>query len=355
MKQPIIISGPCSAETYEQLESTALELKKFIGNFIFRAGLWKPRTRPGNFEGVGEKGLSWLQKIQYEHHLKCATEIATPKHLELCIEHGITHLWIGARTVANPFSVQELANAISNKKDITVYVKNPIHEDPELWIGAIERIKKAGIENVMAIHRGFSQLSVSAFRNNPLWNIPIQLKAKMPELKIICDISHISGTPELLFQTAQQAMDLNMDGLMIETHIKPQEAWSDSEQQITPKELKSILGKLKIRNENSGDIIFTSKLEELRSKIDELDMELIKIMNKRMAISRKIGKYKEENNVTILQIERWKNILKTQIEMGNVSGLSEEFIESIYKAIHDESIRVQAEVMNDEKRKFLLK
>lgn len=344
-EKPLLVIGPCSAETEKQVMDTAKEIARTFPNAIYRAGIWKPRTRPGSFEGVGEIGLEWLRNVKKETGLLSSTEVATPEHLELVLKNNIDAIWIGARTVANPFSVQLLADALKGT-DIPVFIKNPINLDAELWLGAIERINRAGIKKIVAIHRGFHSLKQSEYRNQPHWEIPIHLKTKASSIPIICDVSHISGSTNLLFQTGQKAMDLNMDGLMIETHINPKKALSDAEQQITPKQLVQLISKLIVRTENSEDVFFKNRLEELRNQIDLLDKEMLNLITRRMAVSKKIGSYKEENNVTILQIRRWKKILKEQKENGHLAGLSEEFIEKLFDAIHDESIRVQNEVMN---------
>ncbi|MFZ4612399.1 MAG: chorismate mutase [Bacteroidia bacterium] len=344
-EKPLLIAGPCSAESEEQVVETAKQIAKYFPHAIYRAGIWKPRTRPGSFEGIGEIGLEWLATAKQETGLLNSTEIATPEHLEKCLKNKIDTVWIGARTVANPFSVQILADALKGI-DIPVFIKNPINLDLELWLGAIERINRAGIKKIIAIHRGFHSIKQSEYRNQPHWEIPIHLKTKATNIPLVCDVSHISGTPDLLHQTAQKALDLNMDGLMIETHINPKIALSDAEQQITPKQLVSLVSKIIVRTENSEDIFFKNRLEELRSQIDNLDAELLNLLSRRMTISKKIGSYKEENSVTILQIRRWKKILKTQKEIGFLAGLSEEFIQKIFDNIHDESIRVQNEVMN---------
>jgi chorismate mutase len=349
-EKPILMVGPCSAESEKQVMDTAKLIAKNFPHAIYRAGVWKPRTRPGSFEGIGEIGLEWLGKVKQETGLLTSTEIATPDHLEKCLKHNIDIVWIGARTVANPFSVQILADALKGI-DIPVFIKNPINLDLELWLGAIERINRVGIKKIVAIHRGFHSLKQSEFRNQPHWEIPIHLKTKATSIPMICDVSHISGTPDLLHQTAQKAMDLNMDGLMVETHINPKLAMSDAEQQITPKQLVSLISKIRIRTENSEDVFFKNRLDELRNQIDNLDAELLNLLSRRMTISKKIGTYKEENNVTILQIRRWKKILKTQKENGFLAGLSEEFIQNIFNHIHDESIKVQNEVMNKNTQK----
>ncbi len=343
--KPIVVAGPCSAETEEQVLETARLIKKTFPSFIYRAGLWKPRSRAGNFEGVGVKGLKWLQEVQKQHQIKVCTEVANVKHVEACLKHGIDILWIGARTTANPFSVQEIANALKGV-DIPVMVKNPISDDLDLWIGALERLNLVGINKIIAIHRGFYSPKENEFRNQPLWEMPIRLKATLPDLTIICDPSHITGNPKLLPQIAQKALDLDMDGLMIETHINPKIALSDAAQQITPAHLKKIIDALVVRNQFSSNVKFKNKLEHLREEIDGLDDELVDLLARRMVIAKKIGKYKKDNHVTILQIRRWKKILQTQTKHGKMVGFDPEFIKQLFNLIHDESIKVQTEVMN---------
>jgi chorismate mutase len=304
VKKPLIISGPCSAETEKQVIATAIELAKTNRVNVLRAGIWKPRTRPNTFEGVGEKGLAWLKKAGVETGLPVATEVANAQHVDACLKNGIDILWIGARTTVNPFSVQEIADAVKGV-DIPVFVKNPINPDLQLWMGALERINNAGITKIAAIHRGFSSFEKTPFRNAPKWEIAIELKTICPELDIICDPSHIAGNRALLPFIAQKALDLDMNGLMIESHIHPQTALSDASQQITPDALFQMLNELTIRESTSINKEFKSQLESLRTMIDELDEEIIQKMASRMKIAEKIGEYKKENNVTILQVKRW--------------------------------------------------
>lgn len=347
--RPWLIAGPCSAETREQTLETAKLIARDFPHAWFRAGLWKPRTRPGSFEGVGKKGLAWLQQVKQETGLPVMTEAGTPAHIESIAAAGMDAVWLGARTVANPFVVEELAQALSTLK-IPVFVKNPIHFDAELWIGAIERLRKAGVQQIGAIHRGFDSAASGVYRNVPHWDAVIHLKSVLPDIPVICDVSHISGNRLLIPQVAQQALDLDLNGLMIETHCRPQEALSDAEQQVSPASLKKIIHSLTIRSSASEDVFFKNRLEELRNEIDSLDARLLELLVQRMSVSRKIGKYKDENNVTILQIRRWKKILRNQHEKGDLSGLSQEFIRKLFGAIHDESIRVQNEVMNPAKK-----
>lgn len=341
--KPFLIAGPCSAESPAQLLHTAKGIAANYPNAIFRAGVWKPRTRPGSFEGVGEESLVWLNEMKAQTGLRFAVEVATPLHVELALKHKVDMMWIGARTVVNPFSVQELAQALNGVKQVPVLIKNPIHPDVNLWIGAIERIMNAGIDNVAAVHRGFHQYGNSQFRNDPAWEIPIQLKSQMPSLPLFCDPSHIAGNRTLLAFIMQRAMDLDMDGLMIETHFMPDLALSDAKQQITPETLKELLNGLRIgQSENEIDD-HSDELKLLRNNIDAIDDELIQLFAKRIGFSEQIGKYKQENNVTILQIRRWKKTLKNQIKNGTALGLNENFVKAIYQLIHDESITVQSQ------------
>lgn len=340
--QPLIISGPCSAESEKQMLETAKELVKINSVKLFRAGVWKPRTRPNMFEGNGEKALKWLQLVKKETGLKTMVEVANPAHVELALKYEIDVLWLGARTVVNPFSVQEIANALTGV-DIPVMVKNPLNPDLSLWVGALERINDAGIRNLAAIHRGFDFFKKSAFRNAPMWEIPIELKRLYPSLPIITDPSHITGKRSLLAEIAQKAFDLEMDGLMIESHYKPDEALTDAKQQITPTVLQELLGKLIIR-ERKGDFAFETKLEEYRSEIDKLDAEMIDILARRLDIIDSIGRYKKENNITILQLKRWSNILQERLENGKNLGMDPEFLIKILELVHKESIVRQTKI-----------
>lgn len=342
-KTPTIIAGPCSAETEEQVLKTA-HLLKNNGVSIFRAGIWKPRTRPGSFEGVGSKGLAWLAAVKQETGMKTATEVANVKHVYACLRAGVDILWIGARSAANPFAMQEIADAIQGV-DIPVYVKNPINPDVELWIGAIERLQKAGITEIGAIHRGFSSYEKSIYRNQPHWQIPIELKRQMPEIPLLCDPSHISGNRKLLQSVSQQALDLNYDGLMIETHVDPDAAWSDAKQQITPDTLKSLIGSLVLRQIEPHGLSMQS-LDEMRHLIDKYDDELLEVIKKRMSVVKEIGLYKKQNNMTILQPNRWDKVLQKSKEKAKKGGLSLNFITKIFRAIHQESINKQTSIMN---------
>ncbi len=343
-KRPLLIAGPCSAETEEQVLSTARELKN-QGISIFRAGIWKPRTRPNSFEGVGIKGLPWLKKVKEETGMLVATEVANVKHVLEAIKYGVDIIWIGARTTANPFAVQEIADALEGC-DIPVFIKNPVNPDVELWIGAIERIAQAGIKRIGAIHRGFSAYENTKYRNIPQWQIPIELRQRIKDIPIICDPSHISGKKNLIFDVAQKALDLNYDGLIIESHINPEEAWSDASQQLTPTELKDLTDKLVLREVNTSNIEDKIILEELRKQIDKLDNKLFDILEQRMEIAEQIGQYKKDHNITILQPGRWNEILEKAIHKGSSKNLSHEFITKIFKAIHQESINKQTEIMN---------
>lgn len=344
--QPCIISGPCSVESPEQVLTTAQLLAESGKVTLLRGGIWKPRTRPNSFEGVGSIGLKWLKDAGNTVGLPVATEVANAQHVEACLKNGIDVLWIGARTTVNPFSVQEIAEVLRGV-DIPVLIKNPINPDLNLWIGAIERINAVGINKVGAIHRGFSSFDKSSYRNAPMWELPIELKMLCPDLPILCDPSHIAGSKDLIQQVAQKALDMEMDGLMIETHFNPAEAKSDAEQQLTPKQLVELLGNLTVRERLSSDTDFISHLEQLRLVIDELDEELINKFASRMAIIEKIGSYKKENNITILQLERWEQILKNRLFIAQKVGLSNDFIRKMLELIHQESIRIQAKVMNN--------
>lgn len=344
LMHPLVIAGPCSAETEEQVLAIAHQLKNSDVS-IFRAGIWKPRTRPGGFEGVGEIGLKWLQKAKAETGLLMATEVANAAHVKLAIEHDIDVLWIGARTTVNPFAVQEIADALQNTNKI-VLIKNPVNPDLSLWIGGVERLYNAGIKKLGVIHRGFSTYEKTKYRNNPEWQIAIDLQNKFPDLPLICDPSHITGKRNMIQEVSQQALDLNYDGLIIETHTDPDNAWSDAAQQVTPDALKQLFVDLKMRKETDENAEWNKALATQRAYIDELDNRLIDLFGKRMQISEKIGKLKKEKNVAILQNKRWNEILGKMILDGEEKGLSEEFILKIFKAIHQESIIHQEKVVN---------
>jgi chorismate mutase len=341
---PLLIAGPCSAETEEQVISTAFELAKIPQVRVFRAGIWKPRTRPNSFEGVGKKGLKWLRRVKQETGLLTTVEVASPEHVADALDQEVDILWIGARTVVNPFSVTEIANALQGV-DVPVMIKNPLNPDIKVWLGAIERINQTGINKLIAIHRGFSFFNRSPFRNAPMWEIPIELKRLCPDLPIIVDPSHICGEREMLPAVSQKALDLEMNGLMIESHIRPDEALTDKEQQITPAGLRKLISNLIIRKEY-GNIEFENKLEELRSEIDKLDEELIDILARRMMIVDEIGKYKKKSNITILQLKRWSEIIHDRVNAGVNLGLSRDFLLKLLESLHEESIQRQTNVMN---------
>lgn len=339
-ERPLVIAGPCSAETEEQVMNTAAQLAA-KGIRIFRAGIWKPRTKPGGFEGVGAVGLPWLVRVKKELGMLVSTEVATPKHVEAALEAGIDILWVGARTMANPFAVQELADSLRGT-DMPVLIKNPVNPDLELWIGGLERINGAGIKRLAVIHRGFSSYDKRIYRNPPMWHIPIELHRRIPELPILCDPSHIGGARELVAPLCQQAMDLGFDGLIVESHCNPDCAWSDAKQQVTPNVLDFILEKLVIRQLSQS----TESLETLRRQIDEIDNALIEMLTKRMRISREIGQYKREHDMTIVQTGRYTEILDKRGAQGVLCGMSAEFMKSIFEAIHEESVRQQIDVLN---------
>ncbi len=339
---PLVIAGPCSAESEEQVIETAKELRKNSQVKIIRAGIWKPRTRPNNFEGLGEIALPWLANVKKETGLLTTTEVATAKHVELALKYGIDVLWIGARTTANPFSVQEIADALKGV-DIPVMIKNPINADLQLWIGALERISAVGITKLLAIHRGFSVAHQLELRNDPIWRIPIELKLRFPALPMICDPSHITGKRELIEGICQKAMDINMDGLIIETHMNPTMAWSDAAQQITPARLLEILVKLIVKSPNSSDVNFDHLLENLRNQIDRLDLEIIHTLKHRKDIVIKIAEAKQEKNITALQLKRFNDLILERVQAGISVGLDEEFIKNIFDSIHDNSVKIQTD------------
>ena len=338
-RRPLIIAGPCSAETEEQVMETARALAA-EGFHIYRAGLWKPRTKPGGFEGVGTAGIAWLQRVKRETGMYTATEVATREHVAAALKGGIDLLWIGARTAANPFAMQEIADALRGA-DVPVLVKNPVSPDLELWIGAIERIYNAGIRRIGAIHRGFSSIDKNLYRNHPLWAVPIELHRRLPALPIFCDPSHIGGKRELIAPLSQQAMDLGFDGLIIESHCMPDCAWSDKAQQVTPDALAYITRNLVIRDET----ITTESLTELRSQIDKLDDELLELLTRRMRVSRDIGQYKKEHNMPVLQTQRYEELMARRAGQAEQVGMDREFMRTVLQAIHEESIRQQMEVL----------
>ncbi|MBN8691753.1 MAG: bifunctional 3-deoxy-7-phosphoheptulonate synthase/chorismate mutase type II [Bacteroidetes bacterium] len=344
-KEALIVAGPCGAETREQVLETAKGLAAISQVKLFRAGIWKPRTRPNSFEGVGEEGLKWLNEVQQQYKLKTTVEVANAQHVELALKYKVDVLWIGARTTVNPFSVQEIADAVKGV-DIPVMIKNPIHADLHLWIGALERINNAGITKLAAIHRGFHFAGKSKYRNKPMWEIAIELKTLLPDLPIICDPSHIGGKRDLIEPIAQKALNLGMNGLMIETHPHPEKALSDAAQQITPIELSDLLGRLIFPDTQSSDVEFSNKLKSLRSMIDEVDDELINLLAKRLQIIEEIALYKKDQNITVFQLERWQEILRTRSQWAEKLGVSRHHIEKICQILHEESIRVQNEAIN---------
>ena len=341
-KKPYLIAGPCSAESENQLLTIAKAVEGTAD--VFRAGVWKPRTKPNSFEGIGKDALSWLKTIQQETSLKVVTEVATAKHVELCLESGVDMLWIGARTTVNPFYVQEIAEALRGV-DIPVFVKNPIHPELGLWLGAFERLHKVGVKQLAAIHRGFYSYEKVAFRNDPKWEIPIKLRKEIRDLPIICDPSHIAGKAALVEDIAQTAMDINLDGLMIETHHNPSVALSDAEQQVTPKELNSIMNNLVLRDTKLRDEEFKGRLLNFRNQIDNFDTKIIELLDNRKQVVEHIANFKNENKLTIFQIDRWFEILNTRKENANLLGVDEQMVEEIFALIHKYSILTQTKIM----------
>lgn len=339
-KRPMVIAGPCSAETEEQVMTTAKELAA-NGIKIMRAGIWKPRTKPGGFEGVGSEGLAWLKKVKQETGMYVSTEVATQKHVYEALKFGVDLLWVGARTTANPFAVQEIAEALQGV-DIPVLVKNPVNPDLELWIGALERLSNVGITKLGAIHRGFSSYDKKVYRNLPQWHIPIELKRRFPDLPIICDPSHIGGKRDLIEPLSQQAMDLGYEGLIIETHCDPCNAWSDASQQVTPARLKEILDNLIIRDKKQS----TEDLSGLRQQIDELDNQLLELLAKRMRVSCEIGTFKKEHGLTVVQTDRYDEILTKRLNQAKEMKMSTDFMRVVLEAIHEESVRQQLDILN---------
>jgi chorismate mutase len=344
-KRPLIIAGPCSAETEEQVIETATQLAKTGKVDMLRAGIWKPRTRPGSFEGIGTKGLPWLQQARKITGLPTAIEVATGKQVEDALHFDVDVLWIGARTTVNPFSVQEVADALRGAK-VPVLIKNPINPDLELWLGAVERVAKAGIDQIGLIHRGFSSYGNTEYRNAPMWHLAIEMKRRNPDMMLINDPSHICGRRDILLEVAQKAIDLDYDGLMIESHIDPDTAWSDAKQQVTPERLGEMLAEIIWRKEDVNSEEYHAALEKLRQQINHLDDELMQILGQRMKIAEKIGQYKKENNITILQTNRWNEILERAFAKGEKLGLTKEFITKYFDAVHMESISHQNRIMN---------
>lgn len=342
--RPVIISGPCSAESEEQVLTTARELHEY-GVQIFRAGIWKPRTRPNTFEGVGFQGLQWLKRVKEETGMLTATEVACKQHVNDALKMGVDILWIGARTTVNPFAVQEIADELRGT-NVPVLIKNPINPDLELWIGAFERIAGAGVTKLAAIHRGFSPFEKMKYRNSPQWEVAIELHRRIPELPVFCDPSHMAGSREFIKELSQKALDLGVNGLIIESHCNPDKALSDAKQQLTPHDLNTMLNELVIRKLASSSEDYRDTMNELRAKIDVLDDALLEILGKRMDISRQMGKTKKENNVQVFQSNRWEQILLEVEKKAAEKGLSKEFIEKTFKAIHEESINIQTEIVN---------
>ena len=339
-KRPVVIAGPCSAETEEQVITTARQLAG-RGCHIFRAGVWKPRTKPGGFEGNGEAALPWLQRVKEETHMMVATEVATPEHVELALKYGVDVFWIGARTSANPFAMQAIADSLKGI-DVPVLVKNPVNPDLELWIGAMERLNQAGVKRIAAIHRGFSSYDKKIYRNLPMWQIPIELRRRVPDLPLFCDPSHIGGKRELVAPLCQQAMDLGMNGLIVECHCDPDKAWSDAKQQVTPDILAYILSLLVLRDEK----VTTEGISLMRKQIDELDNQLMELLAKRMKVCREIGEYKKEHNMTVLQTSRYNEILNKRGAQGSLWGMAPDFIKTVFEAVHEESVRQQMDIIN---------
>lgn len=339
-KRPLVIAGPCSAETEEQVMATATQLTN-KGVKIFRAGIWKPRTKPGGFEGHGEEALPWMQRVKAETGMLTATEVATPKHVEAALKADIDLLWIGARTSANPFAMQELADSLQGV-DVPVLVKNPVNPDLELWIGALLRMNAAGVKRLGAIHRGFSSIDAKIYRNSPMWHIPIELARRFPQLPIVCDPSHIGGRRELIAPLCQQAMDMGFEGLIVESHCNPDAAWSDAKQQVLPDVLDFILDRLVIRDNAE----LTESLASLRKQIDEMDDSLMDLLTKRMRVSREIARYKQNHNMAVVQTTRYSEILDKRGAQGAMCGMDPEFVKRIYEAIHEESVRQQMEIIN---------
>ncbi|MCG9899739.1 MAG: chorismate mutase [Hydrotalea sp.] len=344
-KRPLIISGPCSAETEDQLVETAVQLAALGKVDVLRAGIWKPRTRPGSFEGVGTKGLPWLQKAKEKTGLPVAVEVATGKQVEDALHFEVDILWIGARTTVNPFSVQEVADALKGV-DVPVLIKNPINPDLELWLGAVERVAKAGVQDIGLIHRGFSSYGNTEYRNAPMWHLAIEMKRRNPEMLLINDPSHICGRRDILLDVAQKAINLDFDGIMVESHINPDEAWSDAKQQITPEQFGAMLSAIEWRKEDINSDDFHAALEKFRQQINHIDDELMQLIGQRMKIAKQIGQYKKDNNITILQTNRWNEILERAYQRGEVLGLSQEFVSRYMDAIHLESINLQNKLMN---------
>ena len=348
--RPSVIAGPCSAETEEQVMETAEGLRD-LGINVFRAGIWKPRTHPGSFEGIGTQGLKWMQKAKKEYGLKISTEVASEKHVFECLKYGVDLVWLGARTTANPFLVQEIADALKDT-DIPVLVKNPVNPDLDLWIGALERLNRAGIKKLGVIHRGFSTFEKIKYRNDPQWQMAIELRSRYPELPFFIDPSHMAGNKDYLLEISQRSLDLGFEGLMIESHCNPSAALSDAKQQLTPSELKDMLyNQIAVRDSYSDSKEWRENIDQLRAKIDIIDENILYALKSRMNISRKIGEYKKNNNVAILQTSRWDEVLAKVIAMGEEYGLSEKFITTVFNAIHEASVETQNEIISNKNSK----
>ncbi|HPE77375.1 MAG TPA: chorismate mutase [Draconibacterium sp.] len=347
LDNPLLISGPCSLETEKQALETAKLLAKDKRVFVYRGGVWKPRTRPGSFEGIGSIGLKWLQMVRQETGLPVGTEVANAQHTEEALKAGLDVIWIGARSTASPFVVQEIADVVKGS-DTVVMVKNPVNPDVQLWMGAIERIYQAGIKNIVAIHRGFTPFSETKYRNYPNWQTVIELRQLLPNLPIICDPSHIAGKREFLYEISQKAFDMGMEGLMLESHIDPSCALSDAAQQLTPADLAKLLDRLVIRHENANNPDFESQLDVLRNRIDAIDTELLETLSSRVDIVKKIGQYKKDNNVTALQINRWTKLMEDRVNIGKKLELNEDFVKTLFQLIHEDSVRMQTEIMDKE-------
>ena len=342
--RPCVIAGPCSAESEEQIMQTAKGLNEF-GIHVLRAGIWKPRTHPGSFEGIGVPGLKWMQKAKKEYGMKIATEVASEKHVFECLKHGVDLVWLGARTTANPFLVQEIAEALRDT-DIPVLVKNPVNADIDLWIGALERLNAVGITKLGVIHRGFSTFDKIKYRNEPGWQIAVELKSRYPQLPFFCDPSHMAGKREYIKEISQRSLDLGLEGLMIESHCNPACALSDSAQQLTPPDLKEILFSLLVRDNDTDNLEYRENIDQLRAKIDVLDENLLYTLGSRMKICRQIGQYKKDNNIAILQTSRWDSLLAKAVEKGKEYGLSEQVVTEIFTAVHDSSVALQNEILS---------
>lgn len=345
---PLLIAGPCSLESEKQALDTARLLAQDKRVFVYRGGVWKPRTRPGSFEGVGSIGLTWLQKVREETGLPVGTEVANAQHTEEALKAGLDVIWIGARSTASPFVVQEIADVLKGSNAV-VMIKNPVNPDVQLWLGAIERVYQAGIHNIVAIHRGFTPFRETQYRNYPNWKTVIELRRTMPNLPIICDPSHIAGKREYLFEISQKAFDMGMEGLMLESHIDPSCAMSDAAQQVTPADLAKLLDKLVIRYENANNPDFENRLDLLRNRIDAIDSEMLELLSSRVEIVKLIGEYKRDNNVTALQINRWTQLMENRVNLGKKLSLDETFVKILFQLIHEDSVRMQTEIMDAEK------